>query len=99
MRGGGGHAMRYLMEEGLIPNAGSLASRVETMKNLLTPVLENPVASFNWRVGATQARGFIGNVGGRDLFAFVAKEGPYAGQVITSGVVQASDWALWGLIP
>jgi len=87
------------MKEGLIPNAGSLAPRVEAMKNLLTPVLESPAASFNWRVGATHARGFIGNVGGQDVFAFVAKEGAYAGQVISSGVVQASDWALWGLIP
>ena len=28
-----------------------------------------------------------------------ASASSYAGQVITSGVVQASDWALWGLIP
>lgn len=99
MRGGGGHAMRRLISEGLIPNSGSLASRVEAMKGLLTPILENPSYSFSWRVGATQARGFIGNFGGQNLFTFVATEGPYAGQVISSGVVQASDWALWGLVP
>ena len=63
MRSGGGHAMRKLISEGLIPNSGSLSSRVQTMKNLLTPVLESPARSFNWRVGATQAKGFIGNVG------------------------------------
>ena len=91
--------MRRLVSEGLIANSGSLASRVQAMKNLLTRVLEGPARSFNWRVGATQAKGFIGNVGGRDVFVFVAKEGPYQGQVISSGVVSASDWALWGLVP
>ena len=77
----------------------SLASRVEAMVNLLKPVLQNPSHTFAWRVGATQTTGFVGQAGGQSVFVFVAKEGAYAGQVISSGVVSASDWALWGLVP
>ncbi len=99
MRGGGGHAMRKLIAEGLIPDAGSLASRVQAMRNLLSPVLQSPTHTFSWRVGATEAMGYIGQAGGRDVFVFIATQGSYAGRVISSGVVSASDWALWGLIP
>jgi hypothetical protein len=102
MRGGGGHAMRKLIDEGLIPNSGSLASRTTLFQKLLAPVLQNPTHTFNWSVGGpggVKSKGFIGKVGGRDVFVFVAKEGPYQGRVLTSGVVQESDWALWGLAP
>jgi RHS repeat-associated protein len=97
MRSGGGHAMRHLMDEGLIPNAGSLASRAATFQDLTSPILRNPSATFNWRLGDTATRAFAGQAGGRQVVVFVAKEGPYQGRVISAVVPDASQVAQWGL--
>ena len=43
MRSGGGHAMRHLIDEGLIPNSGTLASRAGTFQNLTSPILQRDV--------------------------------------------------------
>lgn len=77
MRSGGGHAMRHLIDEGLIPNSGSLASRASTFQDLTSPILTNPSATFNWRLGDTATRAFAGQAGGRQVVVFVATEGPY----------------------
>lgn len=83
MRGGGGHAIRK-MQGVLVPNSGSLASRVEAFKSIAVPILERPLHTANSRVGATQGRAFLGKAGGRDVAIVVAKEGPHQGKVITS---------------
>ena len=74
--------MRHLMDEGLIPNAGSLASRARLFEDLTSPILRNPAKSFDWRIGNTAARAFAGEAGGSRVVVFVAKEGLYQGRVI-----------------
>jgi len=64
LRGGGGHASRHLVDEGLIPNSGSLASRVQLFEDLTTPLLTNPAKTFDWRLGNTATCAFAGDVGG-----------------------------------
>ncbi|MEZ5610450.1 MAG: DUF637 domain-containing protein, partial [Rhodocyclaceae bacterium] len=90
MRGGGGHAIRHL-EGVLIPNMGSLQSRVEAFKVIATPILENPVHTANWRIGATQGRAFLGSANGQDLVIVVAKDGPHQGKVISAFVPDANQ--------
>ncbi len=97
MRSGGGHAMRHLMDEGLIPNSGSLASRAGIFEDLTSPILRNPSSTFNWRLGDTATRAFAGQAGGRQVVVFVAKEGPYQGRVISAVVPDANQVAQWGL--
>lgn len=50
MRNGGGHAIRKLQGV-IIPNTGSLASRVRAFKNIAIPILEKPLHSASWRIG------------------------------------------------
>jgi RHS repeat-associated protein len=97
MRSGGGHAMRHLIDEGLIPNAGSLASRAQKFQDLVAPILSNPTKTFGWRIGGTAAQAFAGSAGGRQVVAFVAKEGPYQGRVLSAIVPDAAQIAQWGL--
>jgi len=97
MRSGGGHAMRHLIDEGLVPNAGSLASRAQAFERLTSPILRSPAASFDWRLGGTAARAFAGEAGGRQVVVFVAKEGPYQGRVLSAIVPDAAQIAKWGL--
>jgi RHS repeat-associated protein len=97
MRSGGGHAMRHLMDEGLIPNAGSIASRARQFEDLTSPILRNPTKSFDWRIGNTAARAFAGEAGGSRVVVFVAKEGPYQGRVLSAVVPDATQIAQWGL--
>jgi len=61
MRKGGGHAIRHL-EGVLIPDKGSLETRLEAFRKLATPILENPVHSADWRMGGTPGRAFLGAV-------------------------------------
>lgn len=50
MRSGGGHAMRHLIDEGLVPNAGSLASRAQVFEQLTSPMLRSAAMTFDWRL-------------------------------------------------
>ena len=97
MRSGGGHAMRHLIDEGLIPNAGSLSSRAQAFQELTSPVLRNPTASFDWKLGTTATRAFAGEAGGRQVVIFVAKEGQYEGRVLSAIVPDTAQIAQWGL--
>ncbi|WP_138985732.1 RHS repeat domain-containing protein, partial [Xanthomonas sacchari] len=90
MRGGGGHAIRHL-EGVVIPNVGSLQSRVDAFKNIARPILENPTHTADWKIGATQGRAFLGNVGGHDVVIVVAKDGPLEGKVISSFIPDANQ--------
>ena len=97
MRSGGGHAMRHLLSAGLIPNAGSLASRGQAFERLTSSILRRPSASFDWKLGGTAARAFAGEAGGQQVVVFVAKEGPYQGRILSAIVPDASQVAQWGL--
>ena len=88
MAGGGGHAIRHLQGD-IIPNSGSLASRLEAFKKIATPILESPLHTGNWRVGGTQGRAFLGRVDGRNVVIVVAMDGPHRGKVITSFIPDA----------
>lgn len=65
--------------------------------DLTSPILQNPSATFNWRLGDTATRAFAGQAGGRQVVVFVAKEGPYQGRVISAVVPDANQVAQWGL--
>ncbi|MFI0424447.1 RHS repeat-associated core domain-containing protein [Spongiactinospora sp. 9N601] len=97
MRGGGGHAMRHLVDEGIIPNQGSVAHKAGIFQEKVSPVLRNPSKSFNWKMGGTQARAFAGKVDGRTVVVFVAKEGDYQGNVISALVPSPQNMVKWGL--
>ncbi|MEZ4527775.1 MAG: hypothetical protein R2941_17820 [Desulfobacterales bacterium] len=90
---GGGHAIRHI-EGNLIPNTGSLQSRVDAFKQIATPILENPRHAADWRIGGTQARAFLGEVNGQNLAIVVAKEGPHQGKVISSFIPDANQLQL-----
>ena len=96
MRRGGGHAIAYLVGD-VIPNTGSLASKVAAFRKIAVPILEGPLKSFNGWLGGTKTRIFIGIVDGRKLAIFVAAEGPYKGKVISSFFPNAKKLAEWGL--
>ena len=94
---GGGHALRHLVDEGLLANKGSPAAKLAAFKNLTQPILEAPLKRFGWRVGATPCEGYAGVVDGRNVVVFVARSGPYKGKVLTSVVPDAGQVAQWGL--
>ena len=91
MRGGGGHAIRHLQREGLIPNTGSLSSQVDAFAEIATPILEKPTHSAAWRIGDTAGQGFLGAVDGRQVMVVVASEGPQQGKVISAFVPDANQ--------
>jgi hypothetical protein len=93
MRGGGGHAIRHL-EGNLIPNTGSLQSRVDAFNKIATPILENPTHVADWRIGGTQGRAFLGEVNGQNLAIVVAKEGLHQGKVISSFIPDTNQLKL-----
>jgi hypothetical protein len=89
--------MRHLMDEGLIPSSGSLASRAGLFEDLTSPILTNPAKTFDWKLGNTATRAFAGEVGGKQVVVFVAKEGPYQGKVLSAVVPDAGQITQWGL--
>lgn len=97
MNNGGGHAIRHLLKDGVIPKKGSLASQVAKMRELTQPILQNPLKRFPWSVSGTPCEAYYGLVNGTRVVLAVAKEGPYAGKVLTSVVPDATQVAKWGL--
>ncbi|KQQ94606.1 hypothetical protein ASF62_11090 [Leifsonia sp. Leaf325] len=97
MRAEGGHAIRHLREEGLIPNTGSLSSQVSKFEQATSPILTSPSATFDWRVGSTEAHAFAGKVGGRQVVVFVAAEGAYEGKVLSAYVPTSDQISKMGL--
>ena len=86
MSRGGGHAIRHL-EGVLIPSGGSLASRVETFKSIAMPILQNPIHTASWRVGATETTAYVGRAQGNAVVIAVTKEG----KVLTSFVPDSAQ--------
>ncbi|MDI5912012.1 polymorphic toxin-type HINT domain-containing protein, partial [Streptomyces sp. 12257] len=97
MNKGGGHAIRHLITDGLIPNKGSVASQVKYFQDNFGHVLTSPEKTFDWKIGGTQAKGFAKKVGGKVVVIFVAKEGPYQGKILSSMVPGAKNMTKWGL--
>ena len=93
MRGGGGHAIRHL-EGDIIPNKGSLTSRLEAFKEVAVPILEAPKKSADWRVGGTEGRAFLGEVSGKPVVIVVAKDGPFAGKVVSAFVPDSNQLSI-----
>jgi hypothetical protein len=49
------------------------------------------VHTADWRIGATNARAFLGNVKGQDVVIVIAKDGPQQGKVISSFIPDANQ--------
>jgi hypothetical protein len=90
---GGGHAVRHLVTDGLIPNKGSVASQVKYFQDNFGHVLTSPEKTFDWKIGGTQAKGFAKKVNGKVVVIFVAKEGNYQGKM--PGAKNMTKWGLW----
>jgi hypothetical protein len=61
------------------------------------PILQSPTAQFAWRVGATPATAYAGQIAGRQVVVFVANSGAYAGRIISAIVPDAAQLLQWGL--
>ncbi len=88
-----GHAIRHL-EGDIIPNTGSLESRVAAFKDVATSILTSPTKTAPWRVGATNGRAFLGSSNGKNVVVVVATDGPKQGKVITSFVPDANQLSI-----
>ncbi len=93
----GGHAIRYLERAGLIPAEGSLQKRVQLFEEMTRHILTNPTKTFDDMKSDTLTRAFAGKVDGKHVVLFVAKEGPYAGKVLTAVIPSPAQIANWGL--
>jgi len=97
MNKGGGHAMQHFIEDGLLADKGSVATKLEKFKELTRGILESPVKTFQWKIGGTMSDAYAGIVNGKRVVIFVAAEGPYAGKVLSAVVPGAANIAKWGL--
>ena len=89
--------MRHLIDEGIVPNKGSVASKAQVFQEQLVPVLTRPGKTFDWKIGDTPARAFAGEVDGKTVVAFVAKEGLYQGRVVSALIPSPQNMVKWGL--
>jgi hypothetical protein len=89
--------MRHLIDEGILANSGSIADRARRFESVVSPILENPSHSFNWKIGATEARAFVGVISEKPVVVFVAKEGLYQGRVLSAVVPDAKEILQWGI--
>lgn len=97
MRNEGGHAMRHLVEQGIIPNKGVFASRLEQFKQIVNPILQSPEHVFQWKVGNSPSTAYASKVGEDWIVVFVADSGKWAGKVISTVTAEAADILKWGL--
>lgn len=92
------HGTAHLSEKGILP-AWSGRNSPQLIRDTLSPILENPTATFNNTLGGTQVKGFIGTVNGQTVAVQIYAEGPLAGQLATSVVPTANQLAKWGVAP
>jgi hypothetical protein len=92
------HGTRHLTDAGVLP-AWSGTNSPQLIRNTLSPILENPTATFNNALGGTQVKGFIGTVNGQTVAVQVYAEGPLAGQLATAVVPTANQLTKWGVGP
>lgn len=88
-----GHAIRHL-QGNVIPNKGSLESRVTAFKKVAAPILTNPTKTASWRVKGTSGRAFLGKSNGKNVVIVVATDGPKQGKVITSFIPDANQLSI-----
>ncbi len=94
MNRGGGHAIRHL-EGTLIPNTGSLASRVDAFSDVVRPILQNPDHVAAWNIGGVNGTAYIATTSnGRQIAVIIANEGPYAGKVLSAFFPDANQLAI-----
>jgi hypothetical protein len=89
------HASRHLTDAGLLPNWSKRTGELFT--EMGSKILENPLATFDHKLGGTAVKGFHGKVDGTDVVFFVFKEGKYQGEVATSVVPTSQQMRNWGL--
>ncbi len=90
---------RHLTDAGLLP-AWSGKNSPQIIRDLLGPILENPLATFDHTLtGGAQVKGFIGEIDGQIVAIMVYKDGPLKGQLATSIVPSPQQLANWGYIP
>jgi len=92
------HGTAHLTEKGVLP-AWSGKNSPQLIRDTLSPILENPTATFNSTLGGTQVKGFIGTVNGQTVAVKVYAEGPSVGQLATSVVPTAKQLTKWGVAP
>jgi hypothetical protein len=92
------HGTAHLSEKGILP-VWSGRNSPQLIRDTLSPILENPTATFNNTLGGTQVKGFIGSVNGQTVAVQIYAEGPSAGQLATSVVPTANQLTKWGVAP
>ena len=90
------HGTKNLTKAGVLP-AWSGKTSPGIIERAFTPILEHPTATFNHTLGGTRVRGFLGDINGQQVAAFVYKEGPYQGQLASSFVPSANQLKMWGV--
>lgn len=90
------HGTKNLTKAGVLP-AWSGKTSPGTIERAFTPILEHPTATFDHALGGTRVRGFLGDINGQQVAAFVYKEGPYQGQLASSFVPSANQLKMWGV--
>lgn len=88
------HGSRHLTDEGLLPQWKGKTSP-QLVRDTLSPILENPIATFNHELGGTPVRGFIGEVGGSPVAVMVFRQGPNVGKLATSVVPSENQMLKW----
>jgi hypothetical protein len=92
------HGTEHLRQAGLLPNwRGSTSPQL--IRDTLSPILENPTATFDNVLGGTRVKGFIGEIDGQQIAVQVFKEGPDQGHLATSVIPTPNQLVKWGLGP
>ena len=89
------HASRHLTDAGLLPNWNK--STYESFKKMGQNILENPLKTFDHKLGEKVVKGFYGKVDGKDVVFFIFKEGKHQTQVATSVIPTPTQMKNWGL--
>jgi hypothetical protein len=90
------HGSKNLTKAGILPGWSGTRSP-EIVREALAPILEHPTATFDHTLGGTRVRGFLGDLGGKQVVVFVFKEGPFQGQLASSSVPSPNQLKMWGL--
>jgi RHS repeat-associated protein len=79
------HAMRHLIEEGVLPGTANSKIARNAWPGLVEDVMSAPTKTFDYFLQGTNTTGYYKEIGGKDVVIFVANEGQgsvKAGQVI-----------------
>ena len=90
------HGTANLTKAGVLP-AWSGKTSPGIIERAFTPILESPAATFGHMLGETRVQGFLGEINGQQVAAFVYREGPYQGQLASSYIPSANQLNMWGM--